>query len=332
MSKKAKKTAVEIVKPTREWLLDHSEVFIAEYVDWDVEINKQWPLFIPVFFFNGEKKNVVRGLNCLLREYALSWRKVIAEKEQAKSFDNDAFQRHLVDLIPDADISKKADDLTTGKGVEVACRFNDSKLFLDRIGDSLAIIIDPDTHTTGIKALQSIEMAVSKARPFFKQMSCVVKLPILFGDNLSGGEIFNHLKVILEHVDWLKGVDILESYTSCSAVKAGSRQSVEVFVALKHNDEHGNGKKGIADNNYYYVPDAKNWRRGNVCTKGGNFYFHEQRGLVMEFIFKSSVPDHSFRDKTPAGFSNSDEQMSIQRLWAMTYFRLSQWAACKCKL
>lgn len=331
MSKKAKKTVVEIVKPTRDWLLDYSGVFISEYVDWDVEINKQWPLFIPTFFFNEEKKNVIGGLKRLLREYALSWYKVTTEKEQVKPFDNGAFQRHLVDLIPDADISEKANNLLSGKEIKIECTFNNSKLFLDRAGDSLVITIDPDTHITGIKALQSMENIITKIMPFFKQMSCIVKLPVMFGNKINGSVAFNNLQQVLEHINWLPGVDILESYTNCSAIKAGGKHGVGILVALKHHDQYNSGKDSIDSNNYRYPPDAKTWRRGNVRTKGNNFYFHNQGDLVMEFIFKSSVPDHSFRDKTSFDFLNSEEQLLMRQLWAMTYFRLNQWA-CNRKL
>ncbi len=330
----AKKAAVDLVRPTRESLLNMAGVFVSEYVDWDVEINRQWPLFIPVFFFNDEKKNVIRGLNCLLREYALSWSKVTAEKEQVKPFDNDAFQRHLVNLIPDADIPEKVDDLMAGREVKIKCRFNDSVLFLAKIGNSLGIRIkttSDNEHVTGVRALQATENFLTKVMPLFKQLSCIVKLPILFGDNMNGSEIFNHLKVVLEHFDWLEGVDILESYTSCSAVKIGSKCGVDVLVALRHNDKRGDGKEGIADNDYHYSQDAKTWRRGNVYTKGSDFYFRDQRGLVVDFIFKSSVPDHSFGDGISPNFANAEEQLSMRQLWAMTYLQLSQWV-CSRKL
>jgi len=329
MSKKAKKTAVEIVKPTRRWLLDHSRIFMPEYVYWDVEINKQWPLFIPTFFFNEEKKNVIRGLKCLLREYALSWYKVTTEKEQVKPFDNGAFQRHLVDLIPDADISEKANDLLSGKEIKIECTFNNSRLFLDRAGDSLVITIDPDTHITGIKALQSMENIITKIMPFFKQMSCIVKLPVIFGNEINGSVAFDNLQRVLEHIDWLPSVDILESYTNCSVIKAGDKHGVDILVVLKHHDQYNSDKDSVDSNNYRYPSDAKTWRRGNVHTKGSNFYFSDQRDLVMEFIFKSSVPDHSFGDKISFDFSSSEEQLLMRQLWAMTYFHLSQWACAR---
>ncbi len=336
-----KKEVLDIVMPTSSIkLLDSAYFFMSSEIGWGAVLNDYPLLCSRIFSANDSemKENAIRSIEILLSKYASYWVNN-NELDSSSSLKKMALCRSLVDLVPNANLSDKIEDLISDKCTEIKCAFNNSVLSLIRVGNSLAIKALDDSgnsHRTGTKALLLYGDEINSQLlldPFFRQLSCKVYLQNMSDNKVDVSGFFKKIKSLLYYISWDNTINLLDSYLGCQPIKAGTRMGIDVFVCLKHEDKYltTEPREDIASNEYRYDPDAKKWRSGNVVDKA-KIRLDDYRYLVLEFIFKSSVPQNPYlgRGDIEHEFDTCREQVLIGQVWAMTYATLNTWACEYC--